>query len=203
MKKLLLLVMLVLLCGCQSPNFIDEHVPEDPVDPSPIAYPDGPYGVNVGEIVPPGLSWPGYRGWEAETIHIEEFYDPDGTRGINGLLFDVNNWECSPCQAQCTSIAAKQEEWSQMGIEAVSMLLRGPNMATPTMEDALLWKQTWGFESVTVVLDPAATMVYKLYFSVPWMVVVDPRTMMVYHADSGFNDDYSSLVEILAIENMQ
>lgn len=52
----------------------------------PLTYPEGPYGKAVGNTIP-NLSWDGYRDGAGEwgKISLLDYYDPDGTRGINAI----------------------------------------------------------------------------------------------------------------------
>jgi hypothetical protein len=57
-------------------------------------YPDGPYGVGEGQIVPPTLTWQGFAPGASSptTIAITDFFDCDGSRGINALYFDTSQF---------------------------------------------------------------------------------------------------------------
>jgi hypothetical protein len=58
------------------------------------AYPSGPYGVAVGSAVPPSLSWQGYAPGsdQVSTVVPDDFYDCDGTRGIDAVLLDTSQF---------------------------------------------------------------------------------------------------------------
>jgi hypothetical protein len=57
-------------------------------------YPDGPYGVSLGKVIPKNLKWQGYlAGGEAQgTLTTEELFDCDGTKGIHAILFDTSQF---------------------------------------------------------------------------------------------------------------
>lgn len=61
---------------------------------SSCQYPAGPYGVKQGDTVPPTLSWEGYRPGDSSpsTFDIEEFFDCDGTKGINALMIETSQY---------------------------------------------------------------------------------------------------------------
>ncbi len=63
-------------------------------EPQPCEYPPGPYGVAVGQTVPPNLSWQGFTPGSdvATTVTIQDFFDCDGTRGIDAVLFDTSQF---------------------------------------------------------------------------------------------------------------
>ena len=62
--------------------------------PEPCEYPPGPYGVDVGQIVPPTLSWEGFAPGEpsSSTLLITDLFDCDGSRGIHALYFDTSQF---------------------------------------------------------------------------------------------------------------
>ncbi|HHH27494.1 MAG TPA: hypothetical protein ENK57_03965 [Polyangiaceae bacterium] len=62
--------------------------------PTECEYPAGPYGVAQGQIVPPNLTWQGFAPGSStpETISIQDFFDCDGSRGINAVLFDTSQF---------------------------------------------------------------------------------------------------------------
>ncbi len=53
-----------------------------------------PNGVGPGQIVPVDHSWEGFRPNDPNpgTIHVSEFYDCDGSKGIDAVLFDVSQY---------------------------------------------------------------------------------------------------------------
>jgi hypothetical protein len=60
----------------------------------PCAYPGGPYGVNVGNVVSPSLSWQGYpeKSSQIGTVSIKDYFDCDGSKGINALMVDTSQY---------------------------------------------------------------------------------------------------------------
>lgn len=57
-------------------------------------YPDGPYGVGLGQIVPPTISWEGYAPGASSpsTLTMAELHDCDGSKGIHALYFDTSQF---------------------------------------------------------------------------------------------------------------
>ena len=60
----------------------------------PCEYPAGPYGVSPGQVVPPTISWQGYAAGSAasSTIALSDFFDCDGSKGINAILIDTSKY---------------------------------------------------------------------------------------------------------------
>jgi hypothetical protein len=63
----------------------DTGTPEEDTRPA-LTYPEGPYGKAVGSTIP-NLAWEGYRDGTGEWTNLSllDYYDPDGTRGINAI----------------------------------------------------------------------------------------------------------------------
>src|SRR5688500_1548746 len=70
----------------------DSEVPADdagatPEDTKPaLEYPPGPYGKTVGAVIP-NATWDGYKDGTGEwtKLSLLDYYDPDGSRGINAI----------------------------------------------------------------------------------------------------------------------
>ncbi len=63
----------------------DDAAPTEDTAP-PLEYPPGPYGKTVGAVIP-NATWEGYKDGTGEwtKISLLDYYDPDGTRGINAI----------------------------------------------------------------------------------------------------------------------
>jgi hypothetical protein len=63
---------------------------------SPCEYPAGPYGVAEGQTVPPMLTWQGYAEGPSSdgvvTITMSDYFDCDGTKGIDALMVDTSQF---------------------------------------------------------------------------------------------------------------
>ena len=51
-------------------------------------------GVDVGNILPAAMSWAGYPSQSSEpgTVNVSDYYDCDGTKGYDVLLFDTSQF---------------------------------------------------------------------------------------------------------------
>ena len=50
--------------------------------------------MNVGQVVPPSHSWQGYaeNATQASTISIQDYFDCDGSKGINALMIETSQY---------------------------------------------------------------------------------------------------------------
>src|SRR5262245_61872445 len=63
------------------------------------AYPEARYGYEAGDVSPPTLSWQGSaEQGRALGVSLADYFDCDGSRGINAILVDQSAAWCGPCQ---------------------------------------------------------------------------------------------------------
>ena len=166
------------------------------------AYPPGPYGINVGQVFP-DVTWTGAHGAGATgSTGSADYYDPDGSKGIRGVYFDVTvasagadagGGTCPPCNQQAaaeeSAYAGPPYDFSTRGGRIVDVLAQswqGNGVDKPTTAaDIAPWVAENGI-TYDVVIDPApATDAGSLMTSiggfpaVPSIILVDPRTMKV------------------------
>src|SRR5215472_16178311 len=102
-------------------------------DAATCPYPAGPYGTTVGSTLPPTLVWQGYApgASAASTIRVTDFYDCDGSKGINALLMDTSAQWCVPCQGEATDIphwmsasGPGAANWSALGVQVLTLVIQ-------------------------------------------------------------------------------
>ncbi|MBI4954473.1 MAG: hypothetical protein HY908_20785 [Myxococcales bacterium] len=169
------------------------------------AYPDGPYGVEIGEVLP-NMAWTGYvnslteLGLGYHTVQLSDFYNPTGTAVYGeGELLPAGTpkplalwitgpamW-CGPCQAEAKYILPPAHDYYfPLGGQILSTLLdngKGDGPATLTNLD--YWAKTYKANYPLVndpdyLLGPAfAEQAFPANF------LVDPRTMQIKVAIAG------------------
>lgn len=62
--------------------------------PTVCEYPSGPYGVAMGDVVPPTLSWDGFEPGNPNptSFTAEDLFDCDGSRGIHAIVVDTSQY---------------------------------------------------------------------------------------------------------------
>lgn len=166
----------------------------DPIS-SAAAYPSGPYGVAVGDVLQDATFF-GYQNAEAsesgqlETFSLSDFYDPDGEKGIRAIYISVSASWCPPCQAEAKALPEMIESLEKDGLAVAFFqdLYEGSVVGSPaTQRDLDRWLKRYKLP-FPVVLDPKAKM--SAYFdrnSIPYSLVVDPRTMKILGTEAGFD----------------
>ncbi|HEY2516425.1 MAG TPA: hypothetical protein VGI39_36395, partial [Polyangiaceae bacterium] len=69
------------------------------------AYPAGPYGFNVGDVIA-NSSFMGYRNGAGAwtSLQISDYYDPTGSRGIRALYVTLGEVGCGACVQEAPNI---------------------------------------------------------------------------------------------------
>lgn len=62
--------------------------------PGACEYPQGPYGVGQGQIVPPTITWQGFVPGSStpSTISMQDFFDCDGSGGVDAIIIDTSQY---------------------------------------------------------------------------------------------------------------
>ena len=169
-------------------------------------YPAGPYGVAEGDVVPPTLAWQGYAPGSDEIVAFgpADFYDCDGSRGINAILVDTSKFECGACAWMAEDLAADIQSWTDqdLGIVSITLILYDPeNVKPPTLAGAKLWRDNYGLSAGYVAPDPDFSMVPGNSLATPQISVIDPRTMRVVHLSEGWPGEHPPELEATALAN--
>ncbi len=169
-------------------------------------WPEAPsFGVSQGMTLPDYLQWQGLpeNSDESAQISIQDYYDCDGTRGINALFITTSQFGCGACTQEAQELQGKMDGgWRDMGIHVLTLLLDGPGEATPTIESCLTWKQQYGFVDIAVAPDANFSMVPGSSVGTPQGTIVDPRTMQVVDLQEGYPSN-ESLLTSTAQQNAQ
>jgi len=166
----------------------------DPIS-SAAAYPSGPYGVAVGDVLQDATFF-GYKNAEAsvsgelESFSLSDFYDPDGEKGIDLIYVSISAAWCPPCQAEAKALPEMIESLAKdgLGVAFFQDLYEGGEVGAPgTQRDLDRWLKRYQLP-FPVVIDPKAKM--NAYFdrnSIPYSLVVDAKTMKILGTEAGFD----------------
>jgi len=164
-------------------------------------------GYNTDQELPAWLSWKGFPEGkmtpaDLTNMSIGAWFDPDGTKGINAVLFLTSKYDCAACAKESKELQARIENWNldNKGVKVVVLVINNKTDGFPDLSSTLLWKSQYGLLDATVVSDPNITFAVASTFSTPLRTIVDPRKMKVVAVTEGYSDDYSTL-ENLASEN--
>jgi hypothetical protein len=167
-----------------------------------VAWPAGPYGVAQGKTIPENMSFSGYPEGSSQpgTIAMKSWYDPDGSKGIHGILVTTSQFGCGPCAQEAQSMETKISGWKQKGwnIKVLTLILNDQYGGSAKTSSAGAWKQKFGLTNVAVGADPPFTMAGGYGYGTPLEVTIDPRTMKVADVDEGYTGSFPTLESIAA-----
>jgi hypothetical protein len=156
------------------------------VGPLECPYPAGPYGVAVGDVLDPSLSWQAYApgATAASTLSISDLYDCDGKKGINALVFDTSGQWCVACQYEAENVPAWMSstgtgvgKWTSLGVRFVSLIIQNNAYQPATIITASQWRAMFDLTSIVyVAADPNDTFPAV---ALPHNILINPRTMRI------------------------
>src|ERR1019366_3667859 len=160
-------------------------------------YPSGPYGTAVGKVPDPSMTWQGFApgATTVSTVNITDFYDCDGSRGINALVVDSGAQWCVECQYYApfvpTWMSSKGDNWTALGVRYLNLIIQDNASDPGTVTTAQQWRDQFKLTSIYVVADPTDSFPTN---SLPNELLIDPRTMKVVGnltSDTTLNNDGS------------
>lgn len=160
-------------------------------------YPAGPYGITVGKVLNPNLQWQGFLpgATSPSTVSVSDLYDCDGSKGINAVVVDSSGQWCVACQYVMQNLptweSPKGDNWTKLGVQILNLVIQNNNYEPATITTAQQWRTQWKLENIFVVADPNDTFPTQ---SLPYELLVDPRTMKIVHdlsTDTQVNNDGS------------
>jgi len=154
----------------------------------------------MGSTVDGTLCYSGYAKGSSSVgnINIADFFDPDGSKGINAILLDTSATWCGACNSESGAMEqCFSADWSGLGVTAVVNLC--DNGVTTAM--AQQWKTNYSLTDVNVGIDPNGSFFDSGTNGLPINVVVDPRTMKIVDRENGSNGGCNSAVAPLAMQN--
>jgi hypothetical protein len=151
----------------------------------------------VGDVVDPTLSWQGYLddGTQAQAVTMSQYFDCDGSKGVNALMLDESATWCSDCEMQAQRISPDLgTAWKSQGVHVVTLMAEDQSEDPATLGTALSWRDEYSLTTGAVCADPGWTT--KLWGGAPSSgngfptnIVIDPRTMKIVALQSGADLD--------------
>jgi hypothetical protein len=141
----------------------------------------------VGAVVDPSLTWQGYKddSGSAGTVSIADYFDCDGSRGVNALLLDESATWCPDCLNEASKIAPQvTSSWASAGVRVITLMSQDQQQKPASLDTALSWRNEYALTSGAVCADPKWTT--RLWGGasasgngLPTNVLIDPRTMKI------------------------
>ncbi len=172
--------------------------------PPPVVceYPTTGFSSKPGGVMP-NHTWQGFvnESMEATDVSMADYLDCDGSKGVNGLLIDVSATWCGSCQEEAKLLTNKMKtQWDALGIRVLTLMIADITPEEPaTLDTALDWKTKYKLTSTTVAADPGFFFMPLANgdgVGLPFLIVVDPRTMTLIETQEGYPFDETKLVDL-------
>jgi hypothetical protein len=174
------------------------------VNPDGFAYPNpaGGYGHNARVGGTPGsviqnFKFYGYPNGDMsqglQTISLADYYDPCSKRYALLRISVAAVW-CVPCNEETAALVADEATLAKERVVVIQALGDGPTMGTgATTMDLTTWVTKYK-PTFTEMLDPNLVNLGSFFdaSAIPWNCDIDPRTMEILQAATGWSGDLNS-----------
>jgi len=169
--------------------------PDDTSPPPPTivdGYPVGPFGFVTGQVFP-NVTLQGYVGGTGPwtTISTKDYFDPDGSKGINGLMITIGAPWCAGCTAEGASLPSLYaSKYQALGARFLSAIVQDASSAPATQATVDAWVKSYK-TNYDIAADPDLLTVHLEgsggggSLPLPYDYVIDPRTMRITAIDAG------------------
>lgn len=171
-------------------------------------YPAGPYGIGVGATLEDFafLGWlepaaVGYDIDQLDTVHLSQFYNPDGRTDTKLIWINASAVWCSVCRSEMQDIKNNgvHAAFAAKGVQMIVTLFEDQQSGPAHPSDLKLWGSAPAHSiDFPLLLDTG----FKLgaFFTsdaTPLNLLVDAHTMKVIDATMGYSADYWQQVDKL------
>lgn len=158
-------------------------------------YPPGPYGLEKGNIFPP-ITMKGYKlGQQPWTdIAIQDYYDPDGSRGVYAIYYVISAEWCVPCQEEAKMLPGFYTNlYHPRGAAFMTGVFE--NAAHKPSDQATVdrWLAKSGINFDIGADSDAQAMPTDSGAGIPRNYIINPRTMQIYRINTGVNPDATTI----------
>jgi hypothetical protein len=188
-----ILALCVTGCAIESQSPVDTRAVE-PIagEPAPVAYPSGPYALAKGAIIP-NACFEGYRDGKPPLtlICMSDFFDPDGSRGVNAVAIEVGAEWCTPSVESLRQLVMLDAAVRARGGRFVGALGQD-SKGDPASQTTLERISSAHRLTIDLVADPLQKLSpTQPGHGIPLTYVVDPRTMRIVRINEGTSADPS------------
>lgn len=186
-----------------------------PVEPAPTpVYPtaDYPQATGTGNMagqVAADFTWdailPGAPAGSTGPISMKDFYDPDGTRGINAIVIITDAEWCGACAAEAQTLEGRiQAKWGADGVAVMALMIEDTvkDRTVPNVTSAAeRWSKRFNFTDIAIGVDPLFHFQKPGTNGLPVNVVIDPRTMTTVARTDGASSVIDTQIAKLVAKN--
>lgn len=142
----------------------------------------------TGKEVMPPRSFEAYIGGGGgfRKANLCEYYDPDGSRGINLLVVVIAGAWCGPCVEYAQWMAVNGDRLLKRGARFLELIAEGFRREAPNQEVVDKWMDLYQ-SPVDTGITTFADWFPPMTQAVPTSFLIDPRTMVLYKKVGGFD----------------
>ena len=164
----------------------EEAIPE-------LAYPEGPYGTGLFEVIENLAFW---DPWTDSTITLADYHNDPGAKLL--ILTSAAAW-CGPCQVEAQELGGYYDEYYDQGLRILytmsedyegQSLFGNENSTDAHMQLMNNWKESYGVEYPFV---PDPDFIMEPYFTenaVPLTVILTTEDMRIRYLDLGYSSAF-------------
>lgn len=171
----------------------------EPVEPDVCEYPDGPYQLGRGQVIPP-IRWTSAVAGAAETSEsadLEALMCEDGVRGV--FIYAGATW-CSSCSQMLRDIAAQRDVWESNGIRWIFI---ESDLSSASQASDYIARSGIDFGFATNDSDNSegrnAIIESGLFSTIPWIAVIRTSDMVMTHDMAASVFDPATVAEELGL----
>jgi hypothetical protein len=169
--------------------------PDDTNPPPPATidgYPVGPYGFVTGQVFP-NITLQGYVGGAGPwtTITTKDYFDVDGSKGIDALMITIGAPWCAGCTAEGASLPdLYRNKYEALGARFLAAIVQDASSKPATQSTVDAWVKSYK-TNYDIAADPDLLTVHlegsggSGSLALPYDYVIDPRTMRIKAIDAG------------------
>ncbi len=189
----------LLACSSKEPTNVaeDAAAAEDAVV-APLEYPPGPYGLKVGNVYP-NFAFKGYRDGTGEWTDITmlDYYDPDGSRGINGIYLVVSAQWCPPCREEAKMLPGMYTSlYKPRGARFLTTMIEDTSRNPATQKTVDQWLTAYRLNFDIALDDGQETLPQEGSVGLPYNYVINPRDMRVFRIVQGVNPEATTITPL-------
>jgi hypothetical protein len=188
-------------CGSTSADAAPAPIQVNP-DGIPYPNPTGGYGRSARSGKTPGsviedFQFQGYPNADQSkglvNIALADYYDPCAKR-LKLLHLTVAGVWCVPCNQETDALVAAQAQLASQGVVVIQALGDGPTEGVPAVPSDLNYWIAKHKSNFTEMLDPGLANLGKFFLAsaIPWNCDIDPRTMEILDASTGWAGDVTT-----------
>lgn len=179
----------------------DNTPPDEPPGPEPRLYPEGPFGVSVGDTIKNVKFYAFLDGDDNDDfvfnddpgfIELADFYVENDADAKVIMLNAAAGW-CPPCMAEAEDMPAVYEDFYPQGVRMITAVFQNPDYSPATTDFVQTWGETYELNlPLAIDSQPFQLGPYFDESAMPTNIFIDAKTMEILEVLPGYSEDPGS-----------